>query len=291
MPAIIIHGGAGKLSDPDSHKKGIKEALEIGWQYLSQGYAALDAVCQAVSYMEDSGIFNCGSGSTLTFDGKIELDASVMTSKGDFGAVGALKGVKNPIMVARLVMERTDHLLLVGEGAQRFAYRMGIKRYHHKIIPRQKERWLKFIKKKESEYFPKIKTYDRLGTVGAVALDDNNEMAVACSTGGILGKLSGRIGDTPIIGAGIYATERGAVCATGHGEAIIKLFLAKYVTELMIRNNAQEAVRRGIRLAQRKNAHCGIIALDYKGNIGYGYTTPSMSWGYIDKKGCMRLFT
>lgn len=289
MPVIIINGGAGRIKNSQAHRHGIKKALQIGWSILSQGGNALDSVCEAVKYMEDSAIFNCGSGSTLTLDGKVEMDASIMTGTGGFGAVGAIKQVKNPILVARQVMEKTDHLLLVGKGAQSFARRMGFQRYE-KILPVQKQRLLRFKKRGNSAYFPKLNKYLKLGTVGAVALDNNHQIAVANSTGGILGKIPGRVGDTPILGAGVYATKNGGVTATGHGEEIMRLFLSKYTTDLMNKYPAQKAVNAAIVMAKDQNVLCGIIGLDRKGNVGYGFTTKSMSWGYIDKTGGMILF-
>lgn len=239
--------------------------------------------------MEDSAIFNCGSGSTLTLDGKVEMDASIMTSNGEFGAVGAIEQVKNPILVARQVMEKTDHLILVGKGAQQFARKMGFTK-HEKILDIQKRRLERFKLRGNSVYFPKLNYYLKLGTVGAVALDNNHQIAAANSTGGILGKMSGRLGDTPIFGAGIYAVKNGGVAATGHGEAIMRLFWAKYVCELMSRLNARSAIKQGIKLARENNALCGIIALDHKANVSYDFTTQSMSWGYISKSGVMKLF-
>ncbi|MEO0072352.1 MAG: isoaspartyl peptidase/L-asparaginase family protein [candidate division WOR-3 bacterium] len=288
MPAIIVHGGAGKIKNPEEHEIGIKKALEIGWAILKAGGKALDAVIESVRYMEDSGSFNCGRGAVLTLDGKMELDASVMTDDGKFGAVGAVRGIKNPILVAHQVMLKTDHLLLVGAGAQAFAYKMGFKKYY-RITKKQKERWLKFRKKPNSLYFPKFKNLLKLGTVGAVALDVHNQIAVSNSTGGIIGKLAGRIGDTPIIGAGIYADSCGGVCATGHGEGIIRLFLSKYVVDLMRKLPAPRAIQKGISLAQQHGVLCGIIGIDKQGNIGYGYTTESMSWGFI-KNGELKMF-
>ncbi|MCS7258509.1 MAG: isoaspartyl peptidase/L-asparaginase family protein [candidate division WOR-3 bacterium] len=288
MPVIVVHGGAGKLKNIKEHQIGIRKALEIGWAVLKENGNALNAVLESVQYMENSGIFNCGRGAVLTLDGKVELDASVMTDDGKFGAVGAVRGVKNPVLLAYKVMEETDHLLLVGPGARDFAYKFGFKRYY-KINPHQKKRWEQLIKNGVSQYFPKLKMHLKFGTVGAVALDSASRIAVANSTGGIIGKLSGRIGDTPIIGAGIYANFYGGVCATGHGEGIMRLFLSKYVADLMVKFTAQTAIKRGINLAKKNNVLCGIIGIDRKGNIGIGYNTESMSWGYI-KNGNLKIF-
>jgi len=280
MPVIIINGGAGRLKNIQAHRRGIKNALKKGWSILNNRGTALDTVSEIAKSMEDSAIFNCGAGSTLTLEGRVELDASIMTDDGRFGAVAAIEQVKNPILVARKVMEDTDHLLLAGRGAIKFARMKGFKRYS-RILPIQKDRLERFRRRGNSVYFPKLNNYMKLGTIGVVALDKYNRIAVANSTGGILGKLPGRVGDTPILGAGVYATKIGGVAATGHGEWIMRLFLSKYVTEQMDKYPAQKAVDLGLTLAKEKNALCGIIGLDRKGDVGFGFTTKSMSWGYI----------
>lgn len=270
------------------HRKGIYQALQVGWKVLAKHGSALDAVISSITNMEDDPNFNCGTGSVLTIDGKIEMDASVMTEDGKFGAVGAIRHVKNPILVARKVMEQTDHLLLVGDGATRFARLVGFEKYQ-KITKRSKERLAKLKREGKSVYFPKLKKYMKLGTVGAIALDDKKRIAVATSTGGINGRLSGRIGDSAILGAGTYTNEFGGATATGHGELIMKLFLSKLVVDLMKKYSAQQAIDIALKQVRLQKALCGIIALDKKGNVGIGYTSKSMSWGYI-KDGKIKIF-
>jgi beta-aspartyl-peptidase (threonine type) len=224
----------------------------------------------------------------LTIDGKTEMDASVMTEDGNFGAVGAIRQVKNPILVARKVMEQTDHMLLVGEGATKFARLMGFEKYQ-KITQRSKDRLAKLKKEGKSVYFPKLKKYMKLGTVGAIALDNKKRIAVATSTGGINGRLSGRVGDSAILGAGTYADYNGGATATGHGEMIMKLFLSKMVVDLMKKYSTQHAIDIALKQERTQKALCGLIALDKKGNVGIGFTTKSMSWGYI-KDGKANIF-
>ncbi|MEO0091177.1 MAG: isoaspartyl peptidase/L-asparaginase family protein [candidate division WOR-3 bacterium] len=288
MPVLIVHGGAGMKLDTQAHRQGISIVLQKGWQYLTKNKSALDVVTAVIQLMEDNPTFNCGTGSSLTIDGKIEMDAGIMTDKGDFGAVGAISRVKNPILVARKVMEETDHLLLVGNGARKFARFYGFKDYQ-KITPLQRKRLQDLKSKGKSLYFRKIQQYLKLGTVGAIAIDNKKEIAVATSTGGILGKLSGRIGDSPIIGAGLYATKIGGAAATGHGEGIMRLFLSKVVVDLMKKYSAPQAVDIAIKLANKQGVLCGVIALDQKERVGYGYTTKSMSWGYV-KDGEFKVF-
>jgi beta-aspartyl-peptidase (threonine type) len=280
MSVIIIDGGAGKLLYEDEHRKGINEALQVGWKVLAHGGSALNAVISAIINIEDNPSFNCGTGSVLTIDGKTEMDASIMTDDGQFGAVGAIRQVKNPILVARKVMTETDHMLLVSDGAIRFARLMGFEKYE-KIIQRSKDRLAKLKKEGRSIYFPKLKKYMKLGTVGAIALDNKKRIAVATSTGGINGRLSGRVGDSAILGAGTYADYNGGATATGHGEMIMKLFLSKLVVDLMKRYSAQQAINITLKQVRKEKALCGLIALDKKSNVGIGYTSKSMSWGYI----------
>jgi len=288
MAVIIIDGGAGKLLYEAEHREGIYQALQAGWKVLAKNGSALNTVLSAITNMEDNPTFNCGTGSVLTIDGKTEMDASVMTDDGQFGAVGAIRQVKNPILVARKVMTETDHMLLVGDGATRFARLMGFEKYQ-KITQRSKDRLAKLKKEGRSIYFPKLKKYMKLGTVGAIALDNKKRIAVATSTGGINGRLPGRVGDSAILGAGTYADENGGVTATGHGEMIMKMFLSKLVVDLIKKYSAQQAIDIALKQVRTQKALCGVIALDKKGNIGIGFTSKSMSWGFI-KDGKINIF-
>jgi len=285
MLEIIVNGGAGsaKALTPEEQKIariGVRKAAEAGYLVLNKSGKALDAVVEAVLVMEDDPIFNAGTGSALTINGEVEMDASLMTMQGHFGAVGAIKDVKNPILVARKVMEETDHLLLVGEGAIKFARYMKFEKYDP-LTKRQQEKLAQFKEKGESPYFPNLKKYLRYGTVGAVAFDRHQQVAVANSSGGIRGKLPGRVGDSALLGAGVYASVLGAVTATGHGEGITKLFLSKITVDMMKVHDAQNAIELALKEAKKVSCKCGIIGIDNKGNIGFGKTTEYMAWAYL----------
>lgn len=285
MLAIIVNGGAGSAKaltkeEQELARRGVIKAAEAGYFVLAKGGKAIDAVVEAVRVMEDDPIFNAGTGSALTINGEVEMDASLMTMDGHFGAVGAIKNVKNPILVARKVMEETDHLLLVSEGAVKLARYFGFEEYNP-ITERTKKKLAELKQKGESTYFPKIKRYLDFGTVGAVALDKNQAIAVANSSGGIRGKLPGRVGDSAILGAGIYATIFGASTATGHGEKIMKLLLSKIAVDWMKTNDAQTAIEIALKEAKKANCLCGIIGIDVKGNVGFGKTTEYMAWASI----------
>lgn len=287
-PVLIAHGGAGDvpLDIAEKRLKGVIEAVSQAWNLLINGGSALDAVVEAVRIMEDDPWLNAGRGSSLNAEGFVEMDALVMdgtTLKA--GAVAAVRRVRNPILVARLVMERTDHILLVSEGAEKFAQSQGIKLIDPEelITPYQRERWEKV--KKSSKAF--------VDTVGAVALDSKGNIAVAVSTGGLFMKLPGRVGDTPIVGAGGYADSNvGGACATGLGEAAMRVLLSKKIVDLLeMGYDPQTAAKIGIEyMEKRTNGSCGVIVLDKFGRIGvyknakmliYAYRTEEKSHAQI----------
>jgi beta-aspartyl-peptidase (threonine type) len=244
---------------------------------------------RSVASLEDIKIFNAGTGSTLGLTGEVEMDASVMTSDGRYGAVASLREVKNPIRVARLVMEKTDHILLAGEGALRFARLMGMKP-HHPVTPERKALWRRSRKGLKSKYFQKLKELSGYyGTVGVVALDREGRLAAGTSTGGINLHLPGRIGDTPIIGAGTYCDQNGGVSTTGHGEAIMKTFLALRTVQLLARYPARAAARKAIDYATQHQCRGGLIGIDKKSGILCLDNTKGMSWCYI-KDGTIKSF-
>lgn len=285
--AIIVHGGAGKIEDKDAHRRGLRRAAEEAYKILSMGGDSLDCVCEAVRIMEDDPVFNCGTGAVLNIEGEVEMDASVMTSEGKFGACGGIRRVKNPILVAKKIMEEANHLLLAGEGAIKFAREFGFADYDPRT-EEQIKRHQELLKSKESRFFPYIKKFIRHSptpnngsTVGACALDKKGRIAVANSTGGIRGKLPGRLGDSAIIGAGSYATSIAGAVATGHGEMIMKLLLTKRVCELAENTDIQSALNAVIAEAKRNDCLCGLIGVDRRGNVGYGKTSEDMSWAYI----------
>ncbi len=298
MATIIIHGGAGKI-DKETEEEGNKiiakilDRIEI---ILKNGSSALDAVEEAVIMMENAELFNAGYGSVLNYEGFPEMDASIMTGTGDFGGVASIYDVKNPVSVARKVMEYTDHLLLNGKGAVDFARLFGIKEY--KEIPeKRRKRWKELKKELEEErdfsggplrYWKKLKNFSesfykkngKYGTVGAVCLDFSGHIAAATSTGGIWLKLFGRVGDSPVMGAGTYASPFGGASATGHGEEIMKMFLTKRAVDRMENYKAPDAVKKAVEEATGRRCSCGLIGVDKEGNFGYDFNTDSMWYGY-----------
>ncbi len=286
---IIANGGAGGINFPHRRAAGLKKAVNIGYDILKNGGSSIDAVEKAIMTLEDVSIFNAGTGSVLSLTGEVEMDASIMTAEEKFGAVGAIRNVRYPIQVARLVMERTDHLLLCGDGAIRFARLCGIKYYNPKT--KEKERmWVRARAGLSSNYFPRLRKLKELyETVGVVALDKNGLIAVGTSTGGISLHLPGRVGDTPIVGAGTYANKYGGASATGHGEMIMKTLLAYRAVALMKRHSASVAGKIAIDYATRQKCRAGLIGIDKKGNILCINNTKAMSWCYI-KNGDMKVF-
>jgi|RhiMetdeSRZDD1v2_1073273.scaffolds.fasta_scaffold90677_2 L-asparaginase / beta-aspartyl-peptidase len=272
-PSIIVHGGAGPIKDDSlaARLEGCKAAALAGWAILQQGGAALDAVEAAVVGLEDNPLFNAGTGSTLNSLGKIEMDAAIMEGHSlRAGAVAAVSGVKNPINLARRVLEDGRYILLAGEGALLFARQIGFPECvpESLIVESEKKRW-------QSKH----------GTVGAVAFDSAGRLAVATSTGGIFNKLPGRVGDSPLIGCGTYADGYGAASCTGQGEAIIRLVLAKRAVDFLHEvdnGEAQTAARMAIAdLEERLQSTGGIILIDRLGNIGYARNTSHMPVGWV----------
>ncbi|MET0690168.1 MAG: isoaspartyl peptidase/L-asparaginase family protein [Candidatus Binatia bacterium] len=272
-PSIIVHGGAGPIKDDSlaARLEGCKAAALAGWAILQQGGAGLDAVEAAVVGLEDNPLFNAGTGSTLNSLGKIEMDAAIMEGHSlRAGAVAAVSGVKNPINLARRVLEDGRYILLAGEGALLFARQIGFPECvpESLIVESEKKRW-------QSKH----------GTVGAVAFDSAGRLAVATSTGGIFNKLPGRVGDSPLIGCGTYADGYGAASCTGQGEAIIRLVLAKRAVDFLHEvdnGEAQTAARMAIAdLEERLQSTGGIILIDRLGNIGYARNTSHMPVGWV----------
>ncbi|MFC1851514.1 isoaspartyl peptidase/L-asparaginase family protein [candidate division CSSED10-310 bacterium] len=289
QPILVVHGGAGNLKFRQRHQQGISEALDVGFAALRQELGALEAVVRAVSLMEEKPVFNCGLGAVPSLTGTIEMDAAVMLDDGSSGAVAAIRDVAYPIQVAQKVMELTDHRLLAGDGALDFARKIGFA--HRDPLTRERtllyKRALKKLRqKKRTKYFSKISAImDEylMGTVGAIASDHRGRMAVATSTGGILLHLPGRVGDSPIIGAGTFASQSGGASITGHGEAIMKELVAYQVVKRMKRMKAPEAARYSMDQLTQHKCSCGLICLDKRGEIGIAFNTPAMSYGYIQR--------
>ncbi len=280
-PALAVHGGAGVLraDKPGArHRAVLKEALEAGYELLVDGKAALDAVAAAVVVLEDSPLFNAGRGSSFNGDGEIEMDASIMDGATlRAGAVAAVRRIRNPILAARAVMEKTRHVLLAGSGAERFARTHGLKlerpEYFHTA------RRLSALKRNRISYH---------GTVGAVALDAHGNLAAATSTGGYTGKLPGRVGDSPLIGAGTYADNRAcAVSGTGLGEAFIRAAVGHDVCARMLYRNASvgAAARAALKSVAKLGGDGGLIALDRRGNVAMPFNSQGMFRACIDRHG------
>ena len=284
LPVIIVHGGAGKISDNLAEKRllGVQKALDEGWTLLNNGGKALDAVVEAVRVMEDYPWLNAGIGSSLNYDGFVEMDALVMDgSTLRAGAVAAVRRIKNPVLAAKLIMEKTKHILLVGEGAERFMSSLGMDLIDPKILVTQyqKERWMKY--REEGNPY----TYG--DTVGGVAIDINGNIAVAVSTGGLFLKIPGRVGDTPIVGAGGYADSAvGGASVTGLGEAAMRVLLSKTIIDFLKNGfDPMRAAREGIKLMEKRvGGRCGAIVLDKYGRIGFYKNTDVMIFGFRTPK-------
>ncbi|MCP4631426.1 MAG: peptidase T [candidate division Zixibacteria bacterium] len=287
-PAIIIHGGAWKIPKNlwNRHIRGCTEACQAGYKDLLKGKPATEAVCHAVKIMEDDPTFDAGVGALLNLLGEVELDAIIIDGKGvRSGAVAVVKNIKNPILLAQKVMQMTPHRLLAGKGAELFALKVGIPKCKTTdlIVGRELKRYEQ-LKKKRDFKIPDAFREKKGGTVGAVAIDINGNVASATSTGGVPKKLPGRVGDTPIIGSGAFADNRsGAASATGWGESIMKSALTKTACDYIYSGmTAQRAAKASIAdLRKRWNGLGGIITVDNKGNLGSAYNTPQMAYAKI----------
>jgi L-asparaginase / beta-aspartyl-peptidase len=291
-PVLVVHGGAWAIPDNmvDAHLNGVRNAVAAGWRALQKGGSALDAVEEAVVALEDDEAFDAGRGSFLNRDGKVQLDAFIMegsTLRG--GGVGGVERIRNPIRAARKILSESPHVYFVGEGAERFAREHGIPLCDNTelVIPRELERLRAFqehaVEQAPDLFAPAI-SHD---TVGAVALDNDGNIAAGTSTGGTLNKAPGRLGDSSLIGCGCYAdNESAAASLTGWGEPIMKLVLAKWSVDRVLAGNlpewvSQEAINY---LKLRVNGHGGIILLDGQGRFGISHNTPRMAWAYKTKQ-------
>lgn len=285
-PVLVVHGGAWAIPEVmvEGHLNGVRNAIAAGWQALSRGGSALDAVEEAVVILEDDETFDAGRGSFLNRDGRVQLDAFIMegaTLRG--GGVGCVERLRNPVRAARKILSESPHVYFVAEGAERFAAEHGIALCDNQdlIIPREVERLHAFQAQAGGEtpdlFAPAI-SHD---TVGAVALDRDGNLAAATSTGGTLNKAPGRLGDSSLIGCGCYAdNESAAASLTGWGEPIMKLVLAKWAADRVLAGNLPEWVSQEAMnyLKARVNGHGGIILLDATGRIGIAHNTPRMAW-------------
>ena len=283
---IIVHGGAWKIAKNIEKPclEGVERAAKLAMDRLLDDSSALDAVEAAVKCMEDNSTFDAGTGSVLNADGEIELDAAIMDGRTlNAGAVAAVRNVRNPISLARTVMENSNHVLLVGEGANKFAVLQGFEKFDGLVVKRESNRWKKLCEK----YVGTMRFSDENGTVGAVAIDSWGNIAAATSTGGIPFKLPGRVGDSCLVGCGLYADNViGGVSATGNGESLIRIVISKVVCELLGKElTAQKAAEESIKTLEKKiNGRGGVIVLDKKGNVGISYNTPKMARAYMTEE-------
>jgi L-asparaginase / beta-aspartyl-peptidase len=296
--AIAIHGGAGVIDRAQmtsereaSYLAGLSAALDTGYAILERGGSSLDAVAEAVRLLEDDPQFNAGRGAVLTHDGEAELDASIMDGVGPrAGAVAGIRHVKTPIGLARLVMDKSPYVMLIGEGAEQFAREQGLEFVPNTYFrtPYREQELQRALRRQHSEKgasAPGTIT----GTVGAVALDRNGNLAAATSTGGMTNKRYGRVGDSPIIGAGTYANnESCAVSATGSGEFFIRCVVAYDIhaliqyRQLSIEAAAKEVVQGKLK---RAGGDGGIIAIDRAGQIVLEFNCEGMFRGARDSRG------
>ena len=300
--SLMLHGGAGTLDNVRDHKtavrylEALRRILEHGREILMLGGSALQTVEACASLLEDDPVFNAGCGSVLNEYGKVEMDAAIMDGRDlSAGAIAGVQNIANPVQLARLVMTKSEHVMLIGEGAMRFADHCG--------VPRAPENY--FITQERLEQFKQAQLQHKMmldhdnserdseeqkyGTIGAVARDKLGNLAAATSTGGIVNKRLGRVGDSPLIGAGVYAdNDTCAVSATGYGEDFMRTVLSKTISDYiyMQEMNAEQAVQAGIDYFERKlNGRGGVIVIDKQGNCASGFTTKKMIHGWIEHGG------
>jgi beta-aspartyl-peptidase (threonine type) len=293
-PVLVIHGGAGVIAKDISPEKekairaDLQKALEAGFTVLKSGGSSLDAVSKAIVLMEDSPHFNAGKGAVFNHDGKNELDASIMDGASlRAGSVANVHKVKNPILLARAVMEKSPHVMLVGDGAEAFAQSIGMTLVDPKYFYTQ-ERWQQLQQALKEEAAKEKSTASPHGTVGAVALDTAGHLAAGTSTGGMTNKRYGRVGDSPIIGAGTYANAKCAVSATGWGEFYIRTVAAHDIcarVEYKGEPVAQAANDVVMGAVPKLGGDGGVIALDADGNFATPFNTEGMFRGWVDKEG------
>jgi beta-aspartyl-peptidase (threonine type) len=279
-PAIVIHGGAGWFSNMSPNeikdlKKGLKMAADRGFNILENGGSSVDAVEAAIIILEDNPLFNAGRGSVYTSEERQEMDASIMTGKdNEAGAVSSVTNVKNPISLARHVMEETPHVMFTSRGAEKLARDNNIEQVEQSYFANPDR--LKSLKKAQE---------NKKGTVGVVAIDKNRVITAGTSTGGMTNKAPGRVGDSPIIGAGTWVENNSCgVSATGHGEYFIRFSVAKEIcVKARYQNKTiQQASTEVMNQLKEIGADGGVIVMDSQGNYAFAFNTPAMARAYKD---------
>ncbi|WP_235296042.1 isoaspartyl peptidase/L-asparaginase family protein [Portibacter marinus] len=295
--AMVIHGGAGTIlrknmteEKDKEYRDALTQALEIGQKVLAEGGSSIDAVQKTINFMEDSPLFNAGKGAVFTNAGLNELDASIMYGKDqNAGAIGGVTNVRNPINAARAVMEKSEHVMLTGKGAEEFSKKQGLEIVDPSYFKTER-RWKSLQKAKENEedmgYEIQVLNEDyKYGTVGAVALDKEGNICAGTSTGGMTNKRYNRIGDAPIIGAGTFADNTSCgVSATGHGEYFIRYTVARDIAAMMeYKGSTLEEAGEYIinQKLVEKGGSGGVVALDKDGNIAMPFNSEGMYRGYV----------
>jgi len=293
---LLIHGGSGRIhQEPlaipkeNEYRQALAEAVQKGFELLQHGETSVSAIETAIKILEDSPLFNAGCGAVFSNDEVIELDASIMDGAAfKAGAVAGVQTVKHPISAARMVMENSEHVMMTGRGAEKFAMIKGLEIVDPTYF-KTEERWQQIIqiKKTEAPLLRIENSLSKFGTVGAVALDKHGRLAAGTSTGGMLNKKFGRVGDSPIIGAGTYANHICAVSGTGHGEYFIRHTVARDIAALIEYKNLSvaEAAKTVLDKVAQAGGVGGVIALDASGNIAMPHSTEGMFWAYIKGDG------
>ncbi|MBK8301890.1 MAG: isoaspartyl peptidase/L-asparaginase [Chloracidobacterium sp.] len=297
--ALAIHGGAGTILKSQmttaleaEYRGGLETALKIGWEILERGGSSLDAVEATVCSLEDFPLFNAGRGSVFTHEGKQEMDACIMDGHNlKAGAVAFVKNIRNPVSLARLVMERTEHVLLAGDGANQFAEQIGVATEPDEYFFTE-HRWLQLQEamadgRVQLDHAEVAKSHSRIRVgLGTVACDTNGHLAAATSTGGMTNKKFGRVGDTPLVGLGNYADETCAVSCTGHGEYFMLGVTAYDVAARMKYKglSLEDAARETIAHLTKINGEGGLIAVDPNGNVTLPFNSDGMYRGSITAK-------
>lgn len=300
--SLMVHGGAGALDNVKDDRtavrylEALRRILEHGREVMKLGGSALQAVEACAALLEDDPVFNAGCGSVLNENGKVEMDAAIMDGRDlTAGAVAAVNNIANPVQLARLVMTESEHVMLISDGAMHFAEHCGITPAPEKYfytpdrvaqLEEARRRHKIMLDHDDADEDSEDQKY---GTIGAIARDQQGNLAAATSTGGIVNKRMGRIGDSPIVGAGLYAdNETCAVSATGYGEEFMRSVISKTISDFIYMKgmNAEEATKAGIEYLTRKvKGRGGVIVIDKDGNCASGLTTKKMVHGWIEQGG------
>lgn len=285
-PAIIVHGGANTIppEEREAYRSGCKKALNIGWEILASGGSALDAAEKTVRELESLEVFNAGYGAELNTKGEVQLDASIMEGREyKAGAVAWTKSLPHPISVARRALEK-NLVLMVGEGASEFARNEGLELCTNADLITEKSR--KELRKHKEE-----ESTGGCDTVGCVALDSHGNLAAAASTGGLVNSPDGRVGDTPMVGCGIYADNKVGACSmTGDGEQIARMRLAGWIVDQLETRNPEVTARAMLKKLETVGGEAGCIIIDQQGRIGWNHNSDNMSVAYRSGNGEMGTF-